>query len=258
MKYDRIWQIKKMLLENKKVSNAELCKVFDISIETVRRDLNVLEREGIIKKVYGGAILLDNNSTPNAMQDWNVRFVENAPAKAAMAKEVVRLLPDNCTIGMDSGTSVWEVARLLSQRKNLTILTNSLHTAVELGSNTTHLVYCIGGAIKNSELITTGLLAMDYLDYFSRINIAVVSADGFNVDEGLTDYSVEMGTLKKLMIEKASRVIAVVDHSKFNTEALYLTCATDGIDVLVTDSETPKELVTKLKSRGIEVIVAQV
>ena len=86
MKYDRHWQMKQQFLQKKQISNKELCEMFSISIETVRRDLNILEKEGVIRRVYGGAVLADDNIMPESMQAWNVREAHNLPQKQAMAQ----------------------------------------------------------------------------------------------------------------------------------------------------------------------------
>ena len=218
MKYDRHWQMKQEFLKKRQISNKELCETFSISIETVRRDLSLLEQEGVIRRVYGGAVLADDNIMPEVMQAWDTRVIHNLPQKQAMAQAILQYIPDNSTIAIDSGTSALEIAKLLGSKKNLSILTNSIRTAAELSANTDHMVYMIGGAIKRDELISTGFLASDFLSYFSHIDLALISADGFIVSEGISDYSVEMGTLKTSMIDKADKVFACIDSSKFSVK----------------------------------------
>lgn len=258
MKYDRHWQMNQQFLQKKQISNKELCEMFSISIETVRRDLNILEKEGVIRRVYGGAVLADDNIMPESMQAWNAREAHNLPQKQAMAQALLRYIPDNSTIAMDSGTSILEIARLLGSKKNLSILTNSVRTAAEISTGTGHMVYMIGGAMKKDEMITTGFLATDFLSYFSHVDIALISADGFTVSEGISDYSVEMGTLKAAMIEKADKVYACVDSSKFSAGAFYKVCAADRLDLLVTDAGTPRQPLDELRAMGVQVVQTEV
>lgn len=257
MKYDRHLRMKQLFLQNKKMTNKELCEIFSISIETVRRDLHLLEKEGVIRRIYGGAVLADDNIMPESMQVWNTRVTRNLQQKQAIAQELVKRIPDNCTIALDSGTSLLELAKLLGAKENLSILTNSFHIAAELSANTSHMVYFVGGAIKRGELITTGFLANDFLSYFSHIDLAIVSADGFKVSEGISDHSVEMGTLKRSMIEKADKVYADIDSSKFSDGAFYKVCSSAKMDLLVTDIGAPQKALDELRAMGVEVCVVE-
>lgn len=254
MKYDRHQQMKQLFLKQKNVTNKELCETFSISIETVRRDLSLLEKEGVIKRVYGGAILASDNIMPESMPPWATRSSRFQPIKRAIAREVIKWIPDNSTIALDSGTTVLEVAKLLHEREKLTILTNCMHTALELSAGSNHMVYFIGGAIKRDEMITTGFLAADFLEYFSHIDIAVLSGDGFSVSEGMSDYSVEMGTIKSSIIEKSDKVYACIDSSKFSVNAFYKVCSIDKLDMIITDNRIPEDALSALRSANVQVV----
>lgn len=255
MKQDRLWQMKQLFFEKKNISNKELCETFDISIETVRRDLKILEKEGIIKRVYGGAVLSNDTSVPVSMEPWNIRFVHNQKEKSLIAAEMLRWIPDGSTIALDSGTSLFELAKLLNQKKDLTIITNSMHIATEISTHTHHTLYFIGGAVKKDEMITTGFLSIDFLNCFSRIDLAVVSTDGFNIKEGLTDFNVEMGMLKRSIFEKADKVLVAADYSKFSVNALYKVCAVENIDLVITDDKAPAEAIAHLKDVGVQTVI---
>ena len=121
--------MKKLFLSKKQLLNKELCDTFGVSIETVRRDLNILEQEGFIQKVYGGARLVENTSIPATIEDWDTRLKKNELFKKSIAERVATLIPDGCTVFLDTGTSVFEVLPLLQEKKNLTVLTNSLRIA---------------------------------------------------------------------------------------------------------------------------------
>lgn len=260
MKHDRQWQIKQLFLQEKQVSVKELCERFDISVETARRDLNALEQGGMVRRIYGGAVLaadgMDGLDGLVSIQPWNTRFTQNLEEKRAIAKEMLRQIPDHSTLALDSGTSVLEVAKLLYLKKGLTILTNDMRVALELSSNTDHTLYFIGGAIKKDDMITTGFLSNEFLDYFSHIDLAIVGTDGFNINIGLTDYNVEMGTLKAAMIKKASKVFVLVDHSKFSVNAFYKVCGLDQINLVVTSSKAPRESLEILERLGTKTIIA--
>lgn len=254
MKYNRLREMRELFLQQKKVSTLELCEHFNISSETARRDLNVLEEEGVIEKVYGGAILADNNATPEAMAEWNVRCKVSEHEKAGIARAAIDYVEDDSIIVLDSGTTIFRLAQLFHQKKNLTVLTNSLHTAMEVSASTSHMVYSIGGTVKKGEMIATGFLAVDFLDHFRKIDLALISADGFTVEEGISDHSVEMGNIKKIMVQKSERVIALVDHTKFGQEAFYNVCNTREIDLLITDRKAPAADLKALRKSGVQVV----
>lgn len=256
MKQDRLGQMKQLYYEKKNISNRELCETFNISLETVRRDLKQLEQEGVVKRVYGGAVLRPENDTSADMEPWHVRSVQNQREKAQIAAEMLLRIPDGCTIALDSGTSIFELAKLLNQKEDLTIITNSIHIALEISTRTNHTLYFIGGAIKKDELITTGMLSVDFLNCFSRIDLAIVSTDGFNVNEGLTDFNIEMGMLKRSIFEKANKILVAADYSKFSINALYKTCSSESLDLVITDPKAPAESVEYLRSAGVDVVIA--
>ena len=258
MKRDRHWQIKQLFLQKKRVSIKELCDTFGISVETARRDLNALEEEGIIRRIYGGAVLLDSSEDLDVMPPWDDRFSQNLKQKRAIARELLQWIPDSSIIALDSGTSTYEIAKLLREKKNLTVLTNDLRIATELSSNTNHTIYCIGGTIKKDDIITTGFLATDFLEYFSHIDLTILSADGFDVTVGLSDHNVEMGTLKAAMIKKSNKVLAGIDSSKFSTNAFYKVCGIDKLTVVVTDDRVPQESIDILEEAGVQTIRVKV
>ena len=258
MKRDRQAQMKQLFLQKKSVSIKELCDTFDISVETARRDLNEMETEGLIRRIYGGAVLLDTIDELDLLPPWDSRFAKNMKEKFAIARELLQWIPDNSSIFLDSGTSAFEVAKLLREKKHLTILTNDLRIASELSTNTNHIVYCIGGLVKQDELLTTGFLAMDFLDRFSHIDIAVLSADGLDVNVGLTEHNVEMGTIKSAIIKKSRQVLVGIDHSKFSHSAFYKVCTIDKLTTVITSNKAPKESITVLENAGVQTICVKI
>ena len=255
MKYDRQSQIKQLFQEKKRVTIKELCDTFGISVETARRDLNELERDGTIRRIYGGAVLQDNSEGLDFMPPWDTRFTQNLAEKKAIAQELLTRIPDNSIIALDSGTTIFELAKLLGAKKGLTILTNDLRMALEVSANTSHMLYYIGGAVKKDDMITTGFLANDFLKHFSHIDVTVLSADGFNGNIGLTDYNVEMGTLKEAMVQKSSQVFVGADHSKFLTSGFYKVCGIHDLSLVVTDVGASQASLEALREAGVEVVV---
>lgn len=254
MKNTRIQEMKKLFLNKKQLMNKDLCDIFAVSIETVRRDLNILEQEGFIQKIYGGARLMENPSIPDTIEAWDTRLKKNELFKKSIAEKVSPLIPDGCTVFLDTGTSVFEILPLLKDKKNLTILTNSLRIATEMALCDSFSVYNIGGLVKRETLTSIGLFAKEFLASFYRIDFAVLSCDGFLPEQGTTEYSSEIAEFKQLVIDKSAHIIAVADHTKFGITGSCVCCPIEKIGTLVTDSLVSTAAVTKLSERGVRVV----
>lgn len=257
MKSNRIQELKRLLLNKKHVTNTELCRMFNVSIETVRRDLNLLEKEGFLRKVYGGAKLVDNPIHATDPEKWDTRIGQNEENKRSVAMRVAELIPDGCTVYLDIGTSIFEMLPALKKKQNLTVLTNSLRNASELGVCENLTVYCIGGVIRTDRLVSSGFFASDFLTYFSHIDYAIISCDGFSPEKGTTEYSIELAMLKKTVVEKSNYVIVALDHTKFGIPASCQCCAVEKINALVTDEMPMPADVATLREKGVKLVVSE-
>lgn len=259
MKQDRLTQIKHILMRDQQVINTELCEQFGVSIATIRRDLDQLEAEGIITRIYGGARLAISPNAPQIeaqIPSWDSRVTSNVGEKRAIARKVVELIPGNCTLFIDSGTTLYEIAQMLVHRTDLTIVTNSLHTAVMLGAYPKLQVYCIGGNVKYDMVSTVGVIASSTLSLFPNIDVCVLSADSFDVRRGMREFIMETSILKKAVMARSQKVIAALDHTKFTVSAPSAICRTQDLDIIVTDSDTPVSEVEEMRRMGVQVIVA--
>jgi DeoR/GlpR family transcriptional regulator of sugar metabolism len=256
MKMKRIQEEKKFFLSRKQATNIELCEIFGVSIETVRRDLNLLEEEGVIRKIYGGACIVENSQVPIPIDEWAVRMDKYPASKQSMAKEIARYIPDGSTVFLDSGTTVYHVACCLSGKKNVTVLTNSIRIVEKLGMNKDFQVYVIGGIIKTDILASSGVFATEFLANFYHIDYAVISCDGLIPDKGTTEHSLELSMLKKIVLEKTEKIIVMADHSKIGIAGSCLCCPIDRISIAVVDSETPETHINTMRMQGLEVVVA--
>lgn len=259
MKQDRLTQIKHLLMQNQYINNNELAAAFGVSIATIRRDLDRLESEGVIRRIYGGAELIDGTNQKRTVEEvplYTSRADSSQLEKQAIAKKVVEKIPESCTVFIDNGTTVYEVAKLLANRKDLTILTNSLRTAVLLGSYPDLQAYCIGGIIKYDMLATAGIIASEALAFFPTIDVCILSSDGFVPSWGLRERSMETAMLKKAIVDRSKIVIAALDHTKFYATASAPICQTKHLTTVVTDPAAPAEDVQYLRNNGVEVIIA--
>lgn len=236
------------------VSVGELSIRFDVSEVTVRRDLQALDEEGLLRRTHGGAVL----SSPSTGHDpsFRTRMREQTAAKRAIGRAAAALLTDGDTVGIDVGTTTLEVANALGYRQHLTVFSASLQVALALAEGEAD-VYLLGGHLRKRELSLVGGLTLDALRKF-HLDKAIIGAAGISATSGITESNLEDTEVKRVLIERARRRILVVDHSKFERVALAMVAPLSAIDVLVTDQAPTGALAAALRQAGVEVVVAAV
>lgn len=225
-RYDIILQ---MLSGQEMVTIPELMDKFNVSVETVRRDLSYLEKEHLIKKVYGGAILL-NRPVSHTTVDFRLR--DHANEKEAIGRAAASLVNDGDSLYLGPGTTVRQVAIHLRNRKNLTVLTDSLYVANEL-LNTDTEIYFMGGCIYNRGAHLSSMIPPDAWDFFHP-NKAIIGVSGISANYGVTDFHPRESTMLRSIIDRAVSVLVVADNSKFGLVGPCATCALSRISRIVT------------------------
>lgn len=248
MQRKRINQIIEMIKEKHAVTNAEIMDRFNISIETVRRDLSYLERTGVIERVYGGAVI---KAFINSEPEYLKREKFNEHIKHAIAKKAVQLIESNATVFFDLGTTVMTVAKLLDEDKAITAFTNSMRTATVLAEKGFDTIVS-GGRVRPGELSVSGAEAQSFMQKYN-IDTAIIGAAGIT-SEGVTDFIADEAFLRRQVIENASKVIVVADYSKFAIRAMCNVCPVRSIDVLITDEKAPQKIIKDIKNQGVKVI----
>lgn len=254
MKNTRQKQIMNLLLKDGQVGTGDLMERFGVSIETIRRDYNELEREGALKKTYGGAVLAANSRGITEVADWQERMRVSTREKALIGRKAAEYIPDGCVLATEVGTTVFELARHLEHKNNLTVLTNDLYVAQELFRNRTNRVYLAGGFLT-SPYYTAGPLSRRAIEEFASIDVFIISTEGATLAEGLTTPNAEVNDLKRLYLQKAAKTIAVIDHTKFGRKAIFHTCDFSAVDLLITDDRAPLPMLRKIREKGVEVVV---
>lgn len=247
---ERYSVILKLLETNKVVKVPDLCKRFNVSIETVRRDLEFLEQDGKLKRVYGGAVPYNKSS---AEPSYNTRTIRNSDEKVMIAKNVADLISDGETLMIDLGTTTLEVARHLKNKKNLTIITNCITIAQELVDVPTFRVILPGGILRPEELALSGYISEQFMNEFN-VDKTIIGVGGITSDDGISDYHLEETRVRKIMIDKGKEIIAVADHSKFGVKALVNVCSIDKIDVIVTNDKVKRSIAQEYIDKGIKII----
>lgn len=235
--------ILELLNKNGIVRVQDLMTTFNVSIETVRRDLDYLENQGFLRKVYGGAVISGKLSEEPS---YSVREVAHLEEKRQIGIKCAELIENGETLIIDLGTTTLEVAKSLKRKKNLTIITNAVNIAQELVSVKDFRIFLAGGRLRSGDLSCSGFLTQDFLKQFN-VDKAIIGVGGITLEDGVSDYHVEEAGARRIMIERSNKVIAVADYSKFGVKALTKVCDLKDIDVLVTDWNTDKNLLKKYR-----------
>lgn len=257
MKSRRKNEIMKRLVREKTLKMEEMAAMFGVSVETIRRDVADMERQGLVEKVYGGIQLREGAArSVSSLDSWSDRMVHCHDEKARIAARALELVEDGAVIALDIGT-VYELSLLLGVKRNLTIITNSLPIAAELARTTGHKILCIGGQVTTNETVTGGGYARRFLEDLAAVDAFFMGADGVSLQQGVTEYSEGIVDVKRQLAALARRCVLMADHSKFGVEAPFKSCALERVDVLVTDEQAPAKVRETLHRRGVDVICAE-
>ena len=226
----------------------EIAKALGVSEGTIRNDLNALEEEGRLKRVHGGAVLTEQNQFQN--NSFVRRYNQNVAAKIVIAREAALLVEDGDSILLDASSTSYYLARALSERKKLRVMTNGFEVARELAQNTSNSVILVGGVVNNDSSSVTGLLSEQIIAEM-RIEKAFFSCSGFSIERGMTEVHFEEAQLKRKAIESSKQVIALIDFSKFGKEDLTPFAQPMQIAHLFTDASITDEWKDLLKQANI-------
>lgn len=224
------------------VDVGELSRQLDVSEMTIRRDLAELDRTGQLHRVHGGAV-------PRRAPSFGSRVFAHAAEKERIAAAVARLVPPGAAVGIDSGTTCRAVASALADRADLTVVTNSLHAAVELQASGSR-VLMIGGQLT-PEMTTVGAPLPDV-----HLDAVVLGCGGIAADRGITYFDPAEVEVRRSLVAMADRVILAADHTKAGRKKAMVLGRLDLIEVLVTDTAPPGTLRAALDEAGTDVVIA--
>jgi len=222
-----------------KVNAAELARLLDVSMETIRRDLDVLEKEGYLKRVHGGAVKVNfQMGEPPFVQRKQVRHEE----KKKVAERAAQLVKDGDTIVMGGGTTILQMAQSIRGVNKVTVLTNSLPTAHALLDSLNQglfqgKVILLGGELDEEQYSSSGSVCEKMMDLFC-VNKAFISPGGIS-HSGVMEYTLEESAISSKMMQVAKEAIIVVDHSKIGAEALCKFSQLDQVNAIVCNQEAP-------------------
>lgn len=243
-------EILEKLQADKRVVVSELSQQYNVSEETIRRDLDKLDREGLAIKSYGGAIF---NEDTNIDLPFNVRKKRNVAGKQKIADMIQTLVGNGDSIILDASTTAVFIAKALKDKENLTVITNSIEIIVELSAMQNWNVISTGGVVKQGYLALIGPKVAEDLSAYN-VDKAFLSCKGFDVERGVTDGNEHFAEVKQAMIKSAQERILVVDYSKFDKSAFARICGIDEFSKVVTDQKPSEKWLNYLKEQNIDCI----
>ncbi|MCF8566706.1 DeoR/GlpR family DNA-binding transcription regulator [Alicyclobacillus tolerans] len=247
--------ISDMVVKHGMVKVADLTKLFSVSEMTIRRDLDILEKKGVLKKVYGGAVA--ERSTVEEMQDIpiQVRREDRVAEKRAIAAMAVEFIQPNDVIFLDAGTTTLEIARLIRHRSDLVVITNSLPAATELAGSSVSLLL-VGGQVRGTSHSVVGAKANAFLSDLVAGTL-FLAASGLSVEQGIMNSNLDESEIKRSMMGHCEKVVLVSDTSKFEHQSFHVFARWSEIDAFITDSGLPAAAREELEGHGIQVLVAE-
>lgn len=246
--HERQPQIEAIIRREGEVSVEMLAHRFDVSSETIRRDLGHLARHGRVQKVHGGA------RRPQLIREagHDERATTAAAAKAAIGRRLADAVQPGETLFIDTGSTTLAAADALAVIPDLTVITNSCRLAERLArASRDATIHLLGGRYGRDNAQTTGLAVVEQLQTF-RADRAILTVTALDPEEGAMDASLDEAQIARAMIRNARSVIVLADAGKFGRQAAHAVCATVDIDLVISDGQLEKAHRAALNNKGVE------
>lgn len=244
--------IVKCLDREGKVQVNTLAEQLAVSGETIRRDLERLEKDGVLKKVYGGAV-------KTTVHFWEPPFDQkafiNEKEKRAICKTAAHLIEEGDSIMIGHGTTPLEIVRYLRGKHNITLITHSSPVFFMAKDVFEGRIIFIGGEYERNQKLTSGPLTERTLEQL-KANKAFIAAGGLSTADGITDYDLYGASISRKMMERVNEVIILADHTKFGRTTFAHVCALTEASKIITDKNCPKEWEKILAEREVELFIA--
>jgi DeoR family transcriptional regulator, fructose operon transcriptional repressor len=249
LQHDRQRAIYMLALREGSVDVADLASRHGVTTETIRRDLTDMQNRQLLRRVHGGAVPIERMNHEPMVE---ARDMVNAEEKLRIATTAVAEVPQRGSVIIDSGSTGQRLAEVFPVERDVHVVTNSLLTALTLSRRGLQDLTVLGGAVRTKRHAMVDDTTRAELQHMA-IDVLFLSCDGLSFQHGLTTPYREEHTIKRAMIERSRRVVAMVDHSKFGNVQMFSFAAFDDIDVLVTDARADADAVDVLTSYDISV-----
>lgn len=248
---DRREHILTLLNQRDRATVGELRSLLGVSEVTVRKDLDALEGQGLVTRVHGGAV---SSGRARLELSFAAREQIRLEEKRRIAQAAAELIHPGQSIFLDASSTAFQIARLIKDKADITVVTNSLYTALELSFCDSITVVVVGGTVRRRSSSLVGALSHDLLQRI-RVDIGFFGARGMTVQDGLTESDIEEALLKQRMVRASACVVGVVDSSKVGLVHLSVFALPAELDCLITDADAPADLVEALRAQQVDVRV---
>lgn len=247
----RLPEILEIARRDGKVTVPELALHFDVTLQTIRRDLSDLAEAGKLERVHGGAVL--PSGTTNI--GYEARRGLFSDAKARIARACARAIPENISLFINIGTSTEAVARELLHHQNLLVVTNNMNVANILVSNPACEIIVAGGTLRRSDGGLVGPITSQTIERF-KFDLAVIGCSALDADGDLMDFDIQEVGVSQTIIERARRTYLVADSSKFKRSAPARIASMSVVDTFFTDRNVPSSLAQRCADWGTTITIA--
>ncbi len=249
---ERRQKIMQKITAERKVYVSELAKLFSVTEETIRRDLEKLEGQDLLRRSYGGAVIAEHT---NEEVPYVRRTNINSDSKNAIASKAQGLIHDGDTIMVDSSTTCeLLLQRLRDLRRRITVITNSIHLMdAYAGTTSTFTLICTGGTIRPNSFALTGEMAMDCLKRY-YVDFALISCKGLDLAKGIMESNDSESRIKQCMMHQAKQTLLLADHSKFGRTAFVHCGDVSDVSCIVTDVLPNEDWQNYLSEHNVKLI----
>lgn len=255
LQVSRSEQLLKILRQTGSVSVEALCEQLGVSVATVRRDLQTLQKRGLLRRTHGGAEILEPLLYEPFRHDstFQDQLTKQADEKRRIGAAAANLVPEGAVIALTAGTTTTEVIRNLKHRTGITVVTNTVNVAMELSQQQNLKVFVTGGYLRGDWFSLVGASAARALRDF-HLDIVFLGANAVDPIQGPACHNPEEASINHAMVQQARRCILVADHSKFSATAAHRICTVREIQTIVTDTAAQAEQTAPYADLGIEII----
>ncbi|MHB8808304.1 MAG: DeoR/GlpR family DNA-binding transcription regulator [Anaerolineaceae bacterium] len=242
------------LRKNGYVQAAEIAAELSVSSATIRRDLVQLQDEGFCTRTRGGAVRSSQSTTLEP--PYELKKQKFVSEKEKIAREAVKLIENGDTLILDSGSTTYALARLLTEKQRLTVVTNDLQIAILLAANSNIHLICTGGIARPHVFTLQGTEVVGFIQTL-RVDKTFLGADAIHADGSIGNVNIEEVAIKQAMIKAASSVILLADSSKFSVKGFAAVGTLADVDVLITDVGCPEKAKALIKEVHGKLIIAK-
>ena len=251
----RAQAILRELLLDGNITVEQMAQTFDVSVTSIRRDLRLLERAGLLRRTRGGAVLVEPTlyESFRHLSSFGEQEQRCAAEKRRIGLAAAEMIADGEIVSIGAGTTTTHVARGIRHRKNITVVTNALNIAMEL-SHRSDLKICMPGGLLSSDwFAVTGAAAIQNISAMGFVDKIFIGVDGIHPQHGLTTNYPDQAAIHRQMLKQARYRVIVADHGKFNVTCTALICPLNEINLLITDKGATKAMLAPFLKLGVKI-----